>query len=90
MNRANMLMTQLSDLCLGQSVKLGNDIMPTYMGKNGIINYILSVKVYILMVNRPEVITRWYFTSLILNGLFYLRVLYVDAELTDSCMVLNC
>lgn len=64
--------------------------MPTYMGTNAIINYILSVKACILMVNHPEVITRQYFTSLILNGLVYLRVLYVSAELSDSCTVLNC
>lgn len=65
MNHANIWMMQLPDLCLGQSVKLGNDIMATYMGTNAIINYILSVKVCILMVNHPEVMTRCYFTSLI-------------------------
>lgn len=64
--------------------------MPTYMGTNAIINYILSVKECILMVNHPEVITGQYFTSLILKGLVYLRVLYVSAELSDSCMVLSC
>lgn len=54
--------------------------MPTYMGTNVIINYILSVNVCILMVNHPEVITEWYFTTLTLNGLFYLSVQYVNAE----------
>lgn len=73
-------MTQLSDLCLGQSIKVSNDTMPTYMGTNSIINSSPSMKVCIPMVNPPEVITRWYFASLILNSLFYLRVLYVDAE----------
>lgn len=75
-NHANIHMTWLSDLCLGQRVKLGNDVKPT----NDIINYILSVKVCLLMVNHSEVITKWYFTTLILNGLFSLWVQYVDAN----------
>lgn len=56
--------------------------MPTYMGTNVIINYILSVKVKvcILMVNHPGESTKWYFTALTLNGLFFLWVQYVYAE----------
>lgn len=80
MNRANIQMTHLSDLCLGQSIKISNDTIPAYMGTNAIINSIPSVKVCIPMVNPPEVSTIWYFTCLILNSLFYLRVLSVDAE----------
>lgn len=60
------------------------------MGTNAIIHYNLSLKLCILTVNHAEVVARWYLTSLILNGLFYLRVLDVDADLSDSSMVLNC
>lgn len=79
MSHADIHMTWLSDLCLGQRVKLGNDVMPTIWVQ--ILYKLYPVSESMHTYGKSSWSNYWViFYNSYLNGLFCLWVQYVDAK----------